>query len=66
MRFQLEPSNRRLGAMYDEPLYAVLFWFYDKVEERYGRVAAGIAQLALGLVFVAALAAVLVLLIPNL
>jgi hypothetical protein len=52
--------------MYDGPIYALLFWFYDKVEERYGRLAAGIAQLALGLAILAALIAFIILVIPRL
>jgi hypothetical protein len=51
--------------MYDEPYYGLLFWFYDRVEERYGRVVAGIAQLALGLVLVGALAAFIAYIIPR-
>jgi hypothetical protein len=51
--------------MDDEPIYAVLFCFYDKVEKRYRRVAAGIAQLALGLLIVAALVAILLPVVPR-
>lgn len=51
--------------MYDEPIYMLLFWFYDKVEERYGRVVDGVAQLALGLVVAAALVAFILFVIPR-
>jgi hypothetical protein len=51
--------------MYDEPVYALLFWFYDRVEERYGRIAAGIAQLAFALVIAGALVGLILLLIPR-
>ena len=52
--------------MEDEPIFWLLFWFYDEVEERYGRVIAGVAQFALGLVIVAALVGFITFVIPAL
>lgn len=49
-----------LRHMYHEPIYALLFWFYDKVEERYGRLAVGIAQFALCLIILTLLVGLLI------
>jgi hypothetical protein len=51
--------------MYEEPFYWVLYWFYDRVEERYAPVAAGLAQFALGLMMIAGLLAFIIYIIPK-
>ena len=50
----------------EEPFYILAFWVYDKVEERHGPIAAGIAQLAVGLAMVCVLLAFIALVIPSL
>ena len=55
IRFSRQAASGRHGTMYDEAVYALLFWFYDRVDERYSRVAAAIAQFVLALFIMAAL-----------